>query len=334
MKHVTSLGRSFSGGWRISAALFFAVCVAACGQSSDPGSGDATGVLEGIQDVVAGDGSSSGGGAGRDPGTSEGPAQPVPADGVVTDPDPTAEPTLPAPGPVVTPAFSWTKPAGFDAALAAAIESQPSYMDGYGGTVANPFPQLPGTAKFPSMQLTRADAIQLGDWFGRPSFRFYVDADSRHSNGLRAEFTDGAQRFVAGDTFNYQFSSYFPSEYRNSSWTEWNLFAQFHGPGFPAWGLHTAGGYLHMIAPEADRQVFRAPMPSRDVWHDFDWTIHWTPDSSGWATLRIDGVLVFDYRGATMHAGEPYYYPKFGSYLANNPYSQVTYSTPWVITRR
>jgi hypothetical protein len=219
--------------------------------------------------------------------------------------------------------------------LQTAISQQPSYMGGYGGQVANPFPQLDGTVRFSGMQITRPDAIILGNHFGRPSFRFYVDAQSRHSNGLRSEFTGAAEyQFEAGDTYNYRFSTFFPREYRNSSWEEWNLFAQFHGPGFPAWGLHTAGGYLHMKAPGAAANAYRIPMPPREQWHDFSWTIRWAPDASGYATLSIDGVPVFDYRGATMHAGEPYYYPKFGSYLANNPYTQITYSTPWIISRR
>jgi hypothetical protein len=218
--------------------------------------------------------------------------------------------------------------------LAAAIAQQPSFMDGYGGQVDNPFPQLPGTALFSGLQITRPDAVTLGLFFGRPSFRFYVDAQSRHSNGLRAEFTGAAEyKFVAGDTYRYEFSSYFSAEYRNSAWTEWNLFAQFHGPGFPAWGIKTSGGYLHMTPPGAAENEFRIPMPARETWHDFSWTVHWAKDSTGWATLSIDGTKVFDYRGPTMHDSEPYYYPKFGSYLANNPYTQVTYGTPWVVTR-
>jgi hypothetical protein len=241
----------------------------------------------------------------------------------------------PAPAePQPTSTFSWTKPPDFDSMLQSAIQQQPSFMGGYGGQVTNPFPQLPGTVKFSGMQVTTTDAIILGNHFGRPSFRFYADATSKHSNGLRAEFTGGADyQFTPGQTFKYEFSSYFPSEYKNSSWTEWNMFAQFHGPGFPAWGLHTAGGYLHMAPPWAAANAYRIPMPARNRWHDFSWTIRWAHDGSGYATLSLNGTVVFDYHGATMHSGEAYYYPKFGSYLANNPYTQVTYSTPWKITR-
>jgi hypothetical protein len=232
-------------------------------------------------------------------------------------------------------ASSWTKPAGFDAALADAIVEQPEFMGGYGGQVDNPFPQPRGTSRFSGIQVTRPDAITFGEFFGRQAFRFYVDAASRHSNGLRAEFTGGGDfRFEEGDTYNYEFETYFADDYKNESWTEWNLFAQFHGPGFPAWGLHTAGGYLHMKPPSASENEFRVEMPARGEWHHFSWTIHWSKGSKGWATLEIDGEPVFDYRGATMHPSEDFYYPKFGAYLANNPYTQVTYSTPWTITAR
>jgi hypothetical protein len=230
--------------------------------------------------------------------------------------------------------FSWTKPASFDETLEAAIARQPAYMGGYGGQIENPFPQVPGTTKLSAMQITRPDAVVLDDHFGRWSFRFYVDAESKHSNGLRAEFTGGSDfEFRPGDTYRYEFGTYFTADYKNSSWTEWNLFAQFHGPGFGAWGIKTSGGYLSMTPPAAAANEYRIPMPSREEWHDFDWIVHWAHDSSGWAKLYVDGALVFDYRGATMHADEPYYYPKFGSYLANNPYTQVTYSTPWAVTR-
>jgi hypothetical protein len=240
-----------------------------------------------------------------------------------------------APGaPTTGGTFAWTKPAGFDAALDSAIRSQPAYMGGYGGKVENPFPRLPGTSWFSGLQVTDVDAVALGEFFGRWCFRFHVDSTSLHSNGLRAEFTGGGDyRFEAGQSWNYRFGTYFPREYRNSSWTEWNLFAQFHGPGFGAWGLKTSGGYLHMIPPGAAADAHRVPMPAREQWHDFSWTVHWSPGSSGWATLDVDGVRVFEHRGPTMHADEPYYYPKFGSYLANNPYTQVTYGTPWVVTR-
>jgi hypothetical protein len=278
----------------------------------------------------------------------EQPGEPVATPDPVLDEAPTADPIAtpePVPGPVATPepepvdavpgaAWSWTKPADFDGALASAIAQQPSYMDGYGGQVANPFPQIPGTTRFSGIQVTRTDAIVLGNHFGRPSFRFYVDPQSRHSNGLRAEFIAGELQYRAGDTYEYRFSSYFAPEYRNSAWTDWNLFAQFHGPGFPAWGLHTAGGYLHMQPPGVAANTYRITMPSRGRWHDFRWTIRWAKDSTGYATLDVDGVRVFEHRGATMHASEPYYYPKFGSYLANNAYTQVTYSTPWTITPR
>jgi hypothetical protein len=208
-------------------------------------------------------------------------------------------------------------------------------MGGYGGAVPNPFPQLPGTTKFSSMQITRADAIQLGNYFGRPAFRFYVDANSRHSNGLRAEFTGGSDyQFKAGDTFEYRFSVYFAPDYKNTTWEQWNLFAQFHGPGFPAWGLHTAGGYLHMQPPSVAANTYRVPMPARGVWHDLRWTIRWSKDGTGSATLAIDGATVFSHRGATMHASVDHYYPKFGAYLANNAYTQVAYQTPWTITRK
>jgi hypothetical protein len=230
--------------------------------------------------------------------------------------------------------FSWTKPAGFDAMLQAAISAQPAFMGGYGGQIANPFPQLDGTAWFPGLQITRPDAVVLEDFEGRWSFRFYVDANSRHSNGLRAEFTGGGDyQYSAGDTYRYEFATYFGDDYQNSSWTDWNMFAQFHSPDFAAWGLHTAGGYLVMAPPGAAENEFRIPLPARNQWHDFSWTIHWAPDSTGRATLSIDGRPVFDHRGPTMHAGEPYYYPKFGSYLANNPYTQITHETPWAITR-
>lgn len=251
-------------------------------------------------------------------------------------PAPDQDPTVGVPPPITGGgSFSWTKPPGFDEQLAAAIAAQPSYAGGYGGQVPNPFPHLEGTTWFGGLQITRVDAVTLGEHFGRPSYRFFVDAGSLHSNGLRAEFTGAADhQYREGDTARYEFAVYFPAEYRNASWTEWNLFAQFHGPGFPAWGLHTAGGYLHMRAPDAEPNEYRIPMPAREAWHDVEWTIHWTPDSTrGWATLVLDGVEVFDYRGATMDATEPYYYPKFGAYLANNPYTQVTYSTPWTITR-
>lgn len=257
----------------------------------------------------------------------------------------TAAPT--APGSPSTPAspatpptsgsgtsFSWTKPAGWDAALQAAISSQPSFMGGYGGQIDNPFPQLGDTALFPGMQITRPDAIQLGEYFGRWAFRFYVDANSRHSNGLRAEFTGiGDYQYGEGDTVRCEWSTYFDEGYANSSWTDWNMFAQFHSLDFPAWGLHTAGGYLHMGPPGAAENQFRVQMPSRNTWHSFVWTIHWSSGSSGSATLEMDGSKLFDYSGPTIHAGETTYYPKFGSYLANNPYTQVTFSTPWKITK-
>lgn len=231
-------------------------------------------------------------------------------------------------------AFSWTKPSGFDATLQAAISQQPAFMGGYGGQVANPFPQMPGTTQFPAIQVTRPDAITLDQYFGRWAYRFYVDENSRHSNGLRAEFTgEGPYQYQAGDAARYEFSVYFDDAYKNSSWTDWNMFAQFHSPDFAAWGLHTAGGYLLMSPPGAGSDGMRIPMPARNQWHAFSWTIRWSPNSDGRAILLIDGATAFDYTGPTMHAGEPYYYPKFGSYLANNPYTQVTYETPWLITR-
>lgn len=246
-----------------------------------------------------------------------------------------ASPPAAEPARSASPAFSWTKPAGFDIALADAISSQPSFMGGVGGQIDNPFPQLPGTAWFPAIQITRPDAITFGEFFGRTAFRFYADAQSRHSNGLRAEFTGlNAYRFEDGDVYHYEFSTYFDQDYRNTAWNEWNLFAQFHSPGFPAWGLHTAGGDLHMKPPNVAENTYSVRMPARGQWHRFSWTIRWAHDSSGYATLEIDGKPAFHHRGATMHAGESHYYPKFGAYLGNNAYTQVTYSTPWVITRR
>jgi hypothetical protein len=247
-----------------------------------------------------------------------------------------AAPTTAAePAPSASPAFAWTKPAGFDIALADAISSQPSFMGGHGGQIDNPFPQLPGTARFPAIQVTRPDAITFGEFFGRAAFRFYADAQSRHSNGLRAEFTGlDDYRFEDGEVYHYEFSTYFDQDYRNTTWNEWNLFAQFHSPGFAAWGLHTAGGDLHMKPPNVAENTYSVRMPARGQWHRFSWTIRWAHDSSGYATLEIDGKPTFHHRGATMHAGESNYYPKFGAYLGNNAYTQVTYSTPWVITRR
>lgn len=230
-------------------------------------------------------------------------------------------------------AFSWTKPSNFDAALQTAISQQPAFMGGYGGQVSNPFPQMPGTTQFPAIQVTRPDAITLDQYFGRWAYRFYVDENSHHSNGLRAEFTgEGPYQYQTGDAARYEFSVYFDDAYQNSSWTDWNMFAQFHSPDFPAWGLHTAGGYLMMSPPGVDSDSLRIPMPARGQWHAFSWTIRWSPNSDGHATLLIDGQTAFDYSGPTMHPGEPYYYPKFGSYLANNPYTQITYETPWIIT--
>jgi hypothetical protein len=306
MTHCRTGISSWARAGRIAAAVTVGLLVSACGGSAELTAhelaADGTPVADGSLPAVNGSGSAA-----------------------------------PAPSQEATPyaAFSWTKPAGFDEALAAEIENQPAFMNGYGGQIPNPFPEVPGTTTFSDIQITRPDAITFGEFFGKQAFRFYADAKSRHSNGLRAEFTGRADfRFEEGDTYHYEFSTYFDEDYKNGSWQEWNLFAQFHGPGFPAWGLYTSGGYLHMRPPAASENEYRIPMPARGEWHHFSWTIHWSHGSSGWATLELDGQPVFDYRGATMHAGEDYYYPKFGAYLANNPYTQVTYSTPWKVTRR
>jgi hypothetical protein len=306
---------------RLAAAVAVGLFLSACGGGgasphdglpATPGASEAS-PAAGVNDPVV---------AAPPPAAAVAPQTPPPSAGVVTEP-------VPSP----SPAFSWTKPAGFDSALADAISSQPSSAGGYRGQIDNPFPQLPGTTSFPGMQVTRPDAITLGDFFGRAAFRFSADAKSRHSNGLRAEFTGYDDfRFEDGDVFTYEFSTHFDEDYRNSAWNEWNLFAQFHGPGFGAWGLHTAGGNLHMKPPNVAENTYSVRMPARGEWHDFSWTIRWAHDSSGYATLEIDGEPVFHHRGATMHAGESYYYPKFGVYLGNNAYTQVIYSTPWVIT--
>jgi hypothetical protein len=228
----------------------------------------------------------------------------------------------------------WTPPPDFYTALQVQVEAQPPYMTGYGGQIANPFPDN-GATHFSTIQIARATAMHLDSYFGRCAFRFDVDGttDMMQSNGYRAEFQGADQAYLRGETYEVRFSMYFASDYANSSWTDWNMIGQFHSPDFSAWGLHTAGGYLMMGPPGAPPDSLRVPMPSRNVWHDFVWTVHFASDSTGWAKLVVDGVTLIDFHGQTFHANEPSYYPKYGSYLAQNRYSQVTYNTGWQVTK-
>ena len=62
--------------------------------------------------------------------------------------------------PTLTANPCWTPPPDFYTALQVQVAAQPPYMTGYGGQIANPFPDL-GTTHFDTIQIARATAKLL-----------------------------------------------------------------------------------------------------------------------------------------------------------------------------
>ncbi len=142
---------------------------------------------------------------------------------------------------------------------------------------------------------------------GKYAMRVEVRQGDLVFSGTRAE-ADGFTE-VEGNERYYAWSTFFPSDYPNS--TEWQVFTQWHHSGLdgsPPLEFDADSEQIK-LATLGDKVVWSTPLV-RNVWHDFVFHVKFSANASvGFVEIWLDGAKVLNkFSMATLYAGQTVYF--------------------------
>lgn len=190
----------------------------------------------------------------------------------------------------------------------------------------------PALLPYAHLEVAAIEQLQISQQGGKPCLGLRVfHGQPLKNGGVRAEVSVDMPYHV-GDTLEYQWSFFIPKDFPSDApQNRWWVLADWHDQpnrergetwdGFPSRSAPIILGYGQLNGKDLISLSYGSPDPQpqaafpvqRERWQTLTVRIAWAQDSSGKASVRLDGTTVASASGPNMH-NDFQHYLKLGMY--------------------